>query len=45
MNSLNTATSIATSINSIPSESNQNDSDVIIDDDDDEYEIIESTRL
>lgn len=46
MNSLNTATSIATSINSIQSEVNQNDSDEGNgDDDDNEYEIIESTRL
>lgn len=43
MNSLNTvATSIATSIDSIPSERNQNDSDL---NDDDDFEIIESTRL
>lgn len=43
MNSVNTATSIATSIDSITSEVNQNDSDEGNDDDD--FEIIESTRL
>ncbi|CRK98358.1 CLUMA_CG011718, isoform A [Clunio marinus] len=39
MNSLNTTTSIATSINSIPSEFNQNDLD------DDDFVIVETTRL
>lgn len=43
MNSVNTATSIATSVDSITSEVNQNDSDEGNDDDD--FEIIESTRL
>lgn len=42
MNSVNTATSIATSIDSITSEVNQNDSD---EGNDDDFEIIESTRL
>ena len=42
MNSLNTATSYATSIDSIPSEVNQNDMDEI---DEDDYEIVENTRL
>lgn len=43
MNSLNTATSIATSVNSVSSEFNQNDIDDDINDDD--FEIVESTRL
>lgn len=42
MNSLNTATSYATSIDSIPSEVNQNDMDDV---DEDDYEIVENTRL
>lgn len=39
MNSLNTATSIATSMNSIPSEVNQNDLE------EEDFEILEITRL
>lgn len=42
-NSLNTATSIATSINSIPSETNQYDIESV--EDDDEFVIVENTRL
>lgn len=40
MNSLKTVTSVATSVNSIPSEVNQYDLD-----DEDDFEIVENTRL
>lgn len=43
INSLNTATSYATSIDSIQSEENQNDIEDVINEDD--YEIVETTRL
>lgn len=39
MNSLNTATSMATSMNSIPSEVNQNDLE------EEDFEVLEMTRL
>lgn len=39
MNSLNTTTSMATSMNSIPSEVNQNDME------EEDFEIVEITRL
>lgn len=42
-NSLNTATSMATSINSIPSETNQYDIESVEEEDD--FEIVENTRL
>lgn len=41
LNSINTATSMGTSINSIPSEVNQYE----IEEDDDDFEIVEITRL
>lgn len=41
MNSFSTQTSIATSINSIPSEVNQNDLEI----DEEDFVIVETTRL